>query len=161
LAERARWLAVLAFVWAVGGCGGTSQLPGARSTSTPAVTAAADPYLSELNAEQAKLAAAERRIPTRPRTPAALSRSIGLLQAAIAQLGNDLETIRPPAAVASYHAQLVFTVNAYAAQLARVAATAARPDGELRAANMLLSSTNAASARFSATVAKIDAVLKR
>jgi hypothetical protein len=160
LADRARWLVVLAFA-SVAGCGGTSQLPGARQTSTKAATTATNPYLLRLNAEQAKLAAAEQRIPTGARTPAALSRSISLLEGAIAQLANGLEAIKPPTSVASDHAHLVAIVRVYAAQLGQVAATAVRPDGELRAANMLVSATNAATAQFSATVGKIDAALNR
>ena len=84
---------------------------GTSTTGTPTTTTAPSPaavaYLAALSREQAKLAAAERKIPRRPRTPAGLAHSIQLLRVAIVQLGQDLQAISPPPEVASQHAQLV------------------------------------------------------
>ncbi len=153
-------IALLASGASLAGCSGTSLVTGSRSATraTPPDTSA---YLTSLSAEQAKLAAAEKRIPTHPRTPTALSRSIALLAAAVRQLADGLSTIRPPAAVAAMHTQLVAIARSYAAQLIQVASTAARPDRELRAAGLLVSATNAASAAFARTVARIDTSLSR
>jgi hypothetical protein len=68
---------------------GTSAT-GTSTTTTTAPSPAALAYLAALSREQAKLAAAERRIPRRPRTPAGLAHSIQLLRAAIVRLGQDL-----------------------------------------------------------------------
>ncbi len=144
------------------GCNGTSSL-GHESKSTTATTGgdATDPatYLGALRHEQARLAVAERAIPTRPRTPAQLSRSIRLLGSAIDRLGDDLAAIKPPDAVGGEHARLVAIVRAYGASLDRTARVAVAPGGELRAGNMLLAATNQASSKFTSTVSSIHAKL--
>ena len=137
----------------------TSTTPGASTTTTSAPSPAAVAYLAALSQEQAKLAAAERRIPRRPRTPAGLAHSIQLLRAAIVRLGGDLQAISPPSSVASQHAQLVSIMRAYANQLDTAARTATTPRGRLRAANMLISGTAAASSQFSSTVNQIRTAL--
>ena len=146
----------------VAGCHGTSSL-GHDSKSTTATTGSnpTDPaaYLASLRREQDRLAVAERAIPTRPRTPAQLARSVALLGSAIGRLGDDLEAIRPPAAVADEHAQLVSIVRAYRVALGRAAREAVTRDGELRAGDMLLSATTDASSKFTATVSGIHAKL--
>jgi hypothetical protein len=143
------------------GCGGTALLtrtPARRSRTTAssqdreAQTAA---YLARLTGEQSKLAAAERGIPTRAQTPAALSRAISLLASAIRRLAQGLVTIRPPRAVARAHARLVAIVRAYAARLTAAARAASAPGGELRAATMLISATTLTSRAFTDTVATI------
>jgi hypothetical protein len=137
-----------------------------NSTTTPATTTTSGPspeaqaYLAALSREQAKLAAAERKIPRRARTPAALARSIRLLRQAIVQLGNDLKTISPPASVASQHAQLVSTVQTYAVRLAAAQHVSTTRGGELRAIRMLISATTAASSAFGSTVNQINAALQ-
>jgi hypothetical protein len=136
----------------------TSTAP-ATSTGTPTTSPEAEAYLQSLSREQAKLAAAERAIPRRARTPAALARSIRLLQRAIVQLAGDLQAITPPGQVAPAHAQLVSIVRAYAVALGAAARLAVRPGGELRAANMLISATTTASQAFSSTVTQINAAL--
>ena len=145
---------------------------GTTSTATPTPTTpitttttappgpAATAYLAALSREQAKLAAAERRIPRRARTPAALARSIRLLRLAIVRLGRDLTAISPPEAVSAQHAQLVSIVRTYAARLRAAARVAARPRGKLRGVNMLIDATTAASSAFGATVSEINAALK-
>lgn len=138
---------------------GTSTT-GTSSTTTTTPSPAALAYLAALSSEQAKLAAAERRIPRRPRTPAGLAHSIQLLRAAIVRLGQDLQAISPPAEVASQHAQLVSIMQTYAARLAAAAGTATKPGGQLRAANMLISATTAASSAFSSTVSQISSALR-
>jgi hypothetical protein len=164
-------IAAVASSASIGGCGGggtsllglgsprSSTTSSSPTTSSPRASTAS--YVDSLRTEQLKLAAAERRIPARPRTPAALSQSITLLASAIGRLGSDLGAIVPPAPVAALHARLVATVRAYAVQLAGAARTALRPGGELAAANALLSATNTASRAFSATVVEIDRTLKR
>jgi hypothetical protein len=132
---------------------------GTPTTTSTAPSPAALAYLAALSREQAKLAAAERKIPRRPRTPAGLAQSIQLLRAAIVRLGGDLQAISPPASVASQHAQLVSIMRAYANQLNTAARTATTPRGQLRAANMLIGATAAASSRFSATVNQIRTAL--
>jgi hypothetical protein len=132
---------------------------GTPTTTTTAPGAAAVAYLAALSREQAKLAAAERKIPRRPRTPAGLAHSIRLLRSAIVRLGGDLQAISPPSSVASQHAQLVSIMRAYAAQLDTAARTATTPRGQLRAANMLISATVAASSQFSSTVKRISTAL--
>jgi hypothetical protein len=130
------------------------------TTTTTAPSPAAVAYLAALSREQARLAAAERKIPRRPRTPAGLARSIRLLRAAIVRLGHDLQGISPPSEVASQHAQLVSIIRTYAARLDAAAHTAVKPGGQLRAANMLISATTAASSAFSSTVSQISAALR-
>jgi hypothetical protein len=160
------------------GCAGTTLLvnrhqgspPPATSTTaistSPATTgaaptsAAALAYLAALSREQAELAAAERRIPRRARTPAALARSIRLLERAIVRLGGGLQAIVPPAPVAAQHARLVSIVRTFAAQLGTAARVAVRPGGELRAGNMLVGATVAASSAFSSTASQINAALR-
>jgi hypothetical protein len=137
---------------------GTSTT-GTSTTTTTAPSPAALAYLAALSREQAKLAAAERKIPRRPRTPAGLAHSIQLLRAAIVRLGHDLQAISPPAEVASQHAQLVSIMQTYADRLAAAAGTAPKPRGQLRAANMLISATTAASSAFSSTVSQISRAL--
>ncbi|HET7050061.1 MAG TPA: hypothetical protein VFI54_17485 [Solirubrobacteraceae bacterium] len=141
----------------------TTTTTGTTTTGTPTTTTAPSPaavaYLAALSREQAKLAAAERKIPRRPRTPAGLARSIQLLRAAIVRLGHDLQAISPPVQVASQHAQLVSIMQTYADRLAAAAGTAVKPGGQLRAANMLISATTAASQAFSSTVSQISSAL--
>ncbi len=136
---------------------------GTSTTGTPTTTTAPSPaavaYLAALSREQAKLAAAERKIPRRPRTPAGLAHSIQLLRVAIVQLGQDLQAISPPPEVASQHAQLVSIMGAYADRLGAAARTARKPGAQLRAANMLISATTAASSAFSSTVNQISSAL--
>jgi hypothetical protein len=138
---------------------GTSTT-GTSTTTTTAPSPAALAYLAALSREQAKLAAAERRIPRRPRTPAGLAHSIQLLRAAIVRLGQDLQAISPPPEVASQHAQLVSIMGTYTDRLAAAAGTAVKPGGQLRAANMLISATTAASSAFSSTVSQISSALR-
>jgi hypothetical protein len=128
------------------------------TTTTPSPAAVA--YLAALNHEQARLAAAERKIPRGPRTPAGLAHSIQLLRAAIVRLGHDLQRISPPPEVASQHAQLVSIMQTYADRLGAAASTAVKPGGQLRAANMLISATTAASSAFSSTVSQISSALR-
>ena len=128
------------------------------TTTTPSPAAVA--YLAALNHEQARLAAAERKIPRGPRTPAGLAHSIQLLRAAIVRLGHDLQRISPPPDVASQHAQLVSIMQTYADRLGAAASTAVKPGGQLRAANMLISATTAASSAFSSTVSQISSALR-
>jgi hypothetical protein len=141
----------------------TTTTTGTSTTGTLTTTTAPSPaavaYLAALSREQAKLAAAERKIPRRPRTPAGLAHSIQLLRAAIVRLGHDLQAISPPAQVASQHAQLVSIMQTYADRLAAAAGTAVKPGGQLRAANMLISATTAASSAFSSTVSQISSAL--
>jgi hypothetical protein len=139
------------------GCGGGST--SARTQSSAAEPAPAHAYLSALSAAQSRLAASERAIPRRPKTPRALARAISLLQSAIRGLGTNLAAIHPPASVAALHAQLVAHVNAYAARLTAAARTAARPGGELKAANLLSSATDEATRDFGTTLARIDQAL--
>ena len=139
--------------------GSGTATSGTPTTTTTAPSPAAVAYLAALSREQAKLAAAERKIPRRPRTPAGLARSIQLLRAAIVRLGGDLQAISPPSSVASQHAQLVSIMRAYADQLDTAARTATTPRGQLRAANMLISATTAASSAFSSTVSQISSAL--
>jgi hypothetical protein len=113
-----------------------------------------------LRRAQVRLAAAERAIPRRPRTSAQLSRSIRLLASAVRGLGGDLAAITPPTEVASQHARLVLIVRAYADRMEGAARVAGRPGGGLRAGNMLISATTAASSSFASTVATIDATLR-
>jgi hypothetical protein len=159
------------------GCAGTTLLvnrhqgspPPATTTTigtSPATTgavptsAAARAYLAALSREQAELAAAERRIPRRARTPAALARSIRLLERAIVRLGGGLQAIVAPTAVAAQHARLVSIVRTFAAQLGAAARVAVTPGGELRAGNMLVAATVAASSAFGSTVSQINAALQ-
>jgi hypothetical protein len=150
---------------ALAGCSSSSLVSHSTATErTPTSIGSTSPesrtaYLAALSAEQGKLASAERNLPPRTGSPAALSRAIALLASAIGRLAGGLAAIRPPASVASAHAQLVGIVRSYASQLARAARRAREPGAEVGAAKMLVAATNAASAAFSATVAKIDAEL--
>jgi hypothetical protein len=140
------------------GCGGASLLSGSRAApSTTTVTSGA--YMSQLSAAQAKLAAAERTIPRRPKTPAALTSSITLLASAVRRLGSDLSSIRAPDSVATLHARLVSIVAAYATQLALAARVSSSQGGELQAGKTLIASTDEASRAFSATVGQIESML--
>jgi hypothetical protein len=152
-------------VLALAGPGGGSTTPalagpGGRGSTAPAIDPVAV-YLARLNAEQAKLAAAERAIPANPRTPAEFSRSIGLLASAVGRLGGDLAAIDPPAFVAAEHRQLVSIVQGYAAGLRAAAGGSRTRAGELQAASRILSATSSASAAFSAIIARIHVTLKR
>jgi hypothetical protein len=140
------------------GCGGGQSVSTGTQTSGPA-SPPAEAYLSQLSAAQAKLAAAERAIPRRPKTPRALEGAISLLQSAIGGLSQNLSSIHPPASVAALHAQLLAIVRAYAAKLGHAARVASRPSDELTAVNLLSSATVAATRDFTATVAKIDQAL--
>jgi hypothetical protein len=133
---------------------------GTPTTTTTSPSPAAVAYLAALSREQAKLAAAERKIPRAPRTPAGLAHSIQLLRAAIVRLGQDLQTISPPPTVAAQHAQLVSIMRAYANRLGAAARTAGKPGGQLRAANMLINATTAASSAFSSTVSQVNSALR-
>ena len=151
-------VALAALAVSTAACGGTSQLLGTSTTSNKQATAA---YIGQLNAAQARLANAEKRIPARPRTPAALSRSIALLAVAIHRLAGDLAAIHPPTAIATEHGRLVSIVRNYAVRLTRTARTAASPGGELPATRGLVSATSATSQAFTSTVAKINTTLQR
>jgi hypothetical protein len=138
------------------GCGGPTPTV---STTGGIQTPPAQAYLSALSAAQARLAAAERAIPRRPKTPRALAHAISLLRSAVRSLGANLAAIHPPASVAGLHRQLVARVDAYAAKLSDAVRAAARPGGELTAADLLSSATGQATREFSTTVAKIDQAL--
>jgi hypothetical protein len=167
MARRTLLITLLALT----GCSNTSRLlhPGAASTTTPTTTTAVGTtgstssdvsvYLAQLAAEQTKLAAAEKRIPTNPRTPAELARSIDLLAAAVRELERGLAAIRPPAGVASEHAHLVGIMRDYAGALDQAARIAVSPNGEPRAGRLLISATTTASQAFTATIARIDSTL--
>jgi hypothetical protein len=129
------------------------------STHVPHATAQA--YLRKLSAEQNKLAAAERRIPRRASSPAALASAIALLAGAVHRLERDLAAIDPPKPVSSLHARLVSVAHDYAQQLGQAARSARRPGGELAAAQALTSATHTASSAFSRSVASITSKLKR
>jgi len=176
LGSRGRAASVLALLAVaptgalVSGCAGTTlrgdiqsqPVAGAKpqSTSTRSSTSQRAEYVRALEGEQAKLAAAERAIPRNARTPVELSRSTRLLASAIRRLGAGLAAITPPPEVASHHARLVSIVRAYELALGRAARVAVRPGGELRAGNMLISATTAASSAFASTVAAINAKLR-
>jgi hypothetical protein len=140
------------------GCGGGASSSIAGQSPGPA-SPSAEAYVAALNAAQSKLAAAERAIPRRPKTPKALARAISLLQSAIRGLSDNLSSIHPPASVAALHAQLVAIVRTYAARLGHAARVASQPLDELAAANLLSSATNQATRDFTATVAKINQAL--
>jgi hypothetical protein len=140
----------------------TTTAPAQTRTSTGTAGSTASGvsvYLAQLAAEQTKLAAAEKRIPTNPRTPAALARSIDLLTVAVRDLERGLAAIRPPASVASEHAHLVQIMRDYAGALGQAAQMAVRRNGEPQAGRLLISATNAASQAFTSTIAKIDSTL--
>jgi hypothetical protein len=158
---RARVIAVAATGLLATGCAGTSQLLGHRTPTPPPRTQAGRVYLQELSAEQAKLAQAERGIPKRARTPAALSRSIALLGGAIGALAKGLSAIHPPEPVAGLHARLVRVVRAYFRSLTAAASSARTRAGELRAANALGTATESATSAFTATFSEITARLAR
>jgi hypothetical protein len=143
----------------IAGCGGGTSVLTSVTGKQPTVNP--NTYLAELADEQAKLSAAEKRIPTRPRTPAALASSISLLADAVARLADGLAALRAPSSVSRQHAHLVSIVRAYHAQLTKAARDAVRPGGELRAEGLLISATDAVSRTFSATVTKINTTLRR
>ena len=160
MAPRATRVAVIALL-GLGGCGtadtllhrsGTRSTPAGSNTvtATPTTKTASGPsaesvYLAELGSEQARLAAAEARIPTSPRTPAALARSIELLTVAVRDLADGLARIKPPPSVAALHAHLVAIMRTYEVELRRAASVALSPGGEPRAGSLLISATNQAS----------------
>lgn len=159
----------LVLALALAGCADTNRLlahrtAAAAATTTTTSTTAATPsaesvYLARLGAEQQKLASAEQQIPTNPRTPAALARSIDLLHAAVHELADGLAAITPPASVAPLHARLVTIMRTYASQLTRASRLATTPGAERRAGRLLLTSTNTASQAFTATIGQIDTTL--
>ncbi len=160
---RACLIAVAAIGLLITGCAGTSRLlgkPNPAPTPRPK-TQAGRTYLQQLSAEQAKLGQAERAIPRRARTPAALSRSIALLAGAIGELAKGLSAIHPPVQVAGLHARLVRIVRAYFRRLSSAARTARTRAGELRAANMLATATQTATDAFTVTFARITARLAK
>jgi hypothetical protein len=141
---------------------GGAILLGCGSSSPPRPSGATvDAYLEGLTTEQVKLAAAERRIPHKARSPAALSRSISLLARAVGQLARDLQMIRPPALVSSLHAQLVSIARRYYRQLRAAARRARGAGGEQRAGAELIAATGAASRSFAATSTSINRALGR
>jgi hypothetical protein len=131
------------------------------TTSTSVTPSAESVYLAQLGAEQARLAAAETKIPTRPRTPAALRRSIVLLGTAVGALADGLAGIKPPPGVAAQHAHLISIMRTYAGTLEQAAGLAGAPGSEPRAAQLLISATSTASQAFTTTIAKIDSTLGR
>jgi hypothetical protein len=141
------------------GCSGLGLLRHGGSYGGRPQSHAAQVYLSLLAVEQGKLAAAERTLPLRPKTPEALSRSIGALARAIQRFAGGLATITPPAGVARLHRRLVAVARAYHDQLAQLSRRARRPAGEVAAANALAADTSAASTAFTATIVKIHARL--
>ena len=149
-------VAIASGVLFAGGCGAPTPIV---STTGGAQTPPAQAYLSALSAAQAKLAAAERTIPRRPKTPAALAHAISLLQFAIGNLSDNLAAIHPPASVAALHARLVAVVRTYAARLGHATRVASRPQGELAAVSLLSSATGEATRGFSDTVARIERTL--
>ncbi len=153
-----RIAAVLAAGALLAGCGGGNSVPTGTQTSGPA-SPPAEAYLAALSAAQAKLAAAERAIPRRPKTPKELAGAISLLQSAIGGLSHNLSSIHPPASVAGLHAQLVAIVRTYASRLGHAARVASRPSDELAAVNLLSTATAATTRDFAVTVAKIDRTL--
>jgi hypothetical protein len=155
-------LAALALALLAGGCGGgTKLLPrgggggGGGSTAPPV----AGRYLAQLSAEQARLARAEAALPPRPRTPAALSRSIRLLARAIHRLATGLAAIHAPPGLERLHRRLVAVAARYHAQLVRLAPQARRPEREVAAANALAAATSRASDAFTTSFARIHARL--
>lgn len=130
-----------------------------RPSSSAQRPSAESVYLAQLGTEQTKLANAEQAIPTNPRTPAALARSVDLLDAAVRRLADGLAAIKPPATVASDHARLIAIMRGYAAQLNQAARIAVGPGGERRAGALLISATEQASRSFTATIDKIDSTL--
>jgi hypothetical protein len=147
-------IAVVASSALVAGCGGTGMLNGGSATTAPPLSNAE--YLARLGEAQSRLSAAERDIPKRAPTPAALSRAIIKIAVAIRRLGRDLAALRPPPSVSAPHRRLVSIVNTYAGRLATAARVAILPRGELAAARQLLDSTSAASRDFSGSASEID-----
>jgi len=165
---RGPWVLVLLALLALAGCSNTTHLfhpsVARRVSSTSTTTTAPSAqsvYLAQLGAEQARLGAAEKQIPTTPRTPAALARSIELLAGAVRGLADGLAAIKPPPSVAAQHAQLVAIMRGYAAQLQLAQRIAVTRGGESRAGSLLISATDAASRAFTATIAAIDSTLGR
>lgn len=156
-------LAALATALLAAGCGGgTKLLPrgggggGGGSTAAPPV---AGRYLAQLSAEQARLARAEAALPARPRTPAALSHSIGLLARAIDRLATGLAAIHAPPGLERLHRRLVAVAERYHAQLVTLGPQARRPEREVAAANALAAATSRASDAFTTSFARIHARL--
>ena len=160
---------VLGLALALGGCSNTTRVFAERATATTGTATATDTagprpstesaYLAQLGAEQQQLAGAEARIPTTPRTPAELARSIDLLDAAVRRLVDGLAGITPPASVAVPHARLVAIMRTYAAQLGRAARIATTRGGGPAAGRLLLMATRTAGHAFTATLAQIDSTL--
>jgi hypothetical protein len=161
---------LVALMLAVAGCGSASEQllragsrpgspPPARTRTTTPAPSAESVYLAQLGAEQTELTNAERRIPTNPRTPAALVHSVDLLTAAVQRLADGLAAIKPPASVAADHAKLVAIMRTYAARLDHTARVAVTPGGEQRAGALLLNATNQASTSFTLTITAIDSTL--
>ena len=142
--------ALATIVVVIAGCGSAAKVPAPRANA----------YLQRLSAEQTKLATAERRIPRRAASPAALARAISLLGDAVHRLERDLSAINPPDPVSKLHARLVLVAHGYRSQLEGAARTASRPGGEVAAAQTLTSSTDFASRAFSSTVASIKSKLR-
>ncbi|MBV9716714.1 MAG: hypothetical protein JOZ64_15140 [Solirubrobacterales bacterium] len=161
-----RVLAATGLALALAGCGDATLLrrPGASPTppgaaASPAGASAESDYLTQLGADQARLAAAVKQIATRPRTPAALARAADRLAGAARELHLGLAAITPPSAVAAQHARLVEITGVYALALDRAARIAVTPGGGRTASYILTAATNTASRMFTATIAEIDSTL--
>ena len=133
-----------------GGSGGSGGRPRSRATQV---------YLSQLAAEQGRLALAEHALPPPPHTRAALVHWIRDLGGEIRRFAGGLARIAPPRGVVRLHHRLVAIERAFHAQLLVLAARAARPASEVAAANALDADTRAASDGFTATFVKIHARL--
>ncbi len=169
--------AAVAVAVALGGCGGTSRvlirssppptttttIAGETTTTVTTTTTPAGPspskYVRELRSEEQTLAAAERSIPTRARTPQQLAHSATLLAVAVSRLAQGLATVRPPAKVAADHAHLVAVARSYASQLRIAASMATRRGKQASAGALLISATNTASTQFGTTLTKIYSTL--
>ncbi len=141
------------------GCVGTSRLLHRSVAAKPPRTHAGAVYVARLSRLQASLAAAEARLPRRPRTPAQLARATALLAGAIGRLAAGLEAIAPPRSVAVLHRRLVAITRVYHGRLVSLARRAGRPADEVAAANALVRATAAASTGFTDTLAQIRAKL--
>ncbi len=160
-------LACAGAIISLSACGGTALLSTTSHSSAPRpvdvqpALRTGSTYLEALNAEQAKLAGAERAIPHHVSSARALARAIALLHDAIARLGTNLSSLHPPRAVAPLHARLVAVARVYADRLGRAARAASRPGQELAAANLLTSATARASHDFTTIAARIADALAR
>ncbi len=112
-------------------------------------------YLEQLSAAQSRLGRAEAALPARPRTPAALSHTIGLLARAIDRLAVGLAAIHPPLGIAVLHRRLVSIAGGYHQRLVVIARQARRPELEVAAANSLARVTGVASDALTSTFARI------